>query len=172
MTFINHSNFENATKCLNKSWWYLLIIKTYILFYTQTQGFLKYLCTFSMEENKRLLTRSGYCQRCACVVCMTSAISWPNCVFAVARILGVRLKCERLDISNAFEEVDLVFTYPYSQFSTHWHAPPRFWLTGHKAPNSCSGKQVCMWMVCAYVQCLFSAFNTHTVRYVFVVGTR
>ena len=39
-----------------------------------------------MEENKRLSTRSGYCQRCACVVCMTSAISWPNCVFAVARI--------------------------------------------------------------------------------------
>ena len=39
-----------------------------------------------MEENKRLSTRSGYCQLCTCVVSMTSAISWPNCVFAVARI--------------------------------------------------------------------------------------
>ena len=44
------------------------------------------MCTFPMEENKRLSTRSGYCQRCACVVCMTSAISWPNCVLRVARI--------------------------------------------------------------------------------------
>ena len=40
-----------------------------------------------MEENKRLSTRSGYCQGCACVVCMTSAISWPNCVFAVGSIM-------------------------------------------------------------------------------------
>ena len=33
---------------------------------------------------------SGYCQRCACVVCMTSTSSWPNCVSRVARI-GSRL---------------------------------------------------------------------------------
>ena len=36
---INHSNFENATKCLNKSWWYLLKHACFM-------------CTFSMEENK------------------------------------------------------------------------------------------------------------------------
>ena len=30
---------------------------------------------------------SGYCQRCACVVCMTSASCWPNCVSRVARIV-------------------------------------------------------------------------------------
>ena len=45
------------------------------------------MCTFSMEENKRLSKWSGYCQRCACMVCMTSAISWPNCVFSVVRIV-------------------------------------------------------------------------------------
>ena len=28
---INHSNFENATKCLNKSWWYLLKHACFIL---------------------------------------------------------------------------------------------------------------------------------------------
>ena len=28
---INHSNFENATKCLNKSWWYLLKHAYFIL---------------------------------------------------------------------------------------------------------------------------------------------
>ena len=28
---INHSNFENATKCLNKSWWYLLKLACFIL---------------------------------------------------------------------------------------------------------------------------------------------
>ena len=54
------------------------------LFYSQSQRFLWYLCTFWVEENKRLSTRSGYCQRCTCVVCMTSAISWPNRVFVVA----------------------------------------------------------------------------------------
>ena len=58
------------------------------------KDFLKYLCTHSMEENKRLSTRSGYWQCCACVVCMTSAISWPNCVFAVARISGSRARDE------------------------------------------------------------------------------
>ena len=39
--------------------------------------------------NGRIQTQvdtSGYCQRCACVVCMTSASSWPNCVSRVARI--------------------------------------------------------------------------------------
>ena len=41
-----------------------------------------------MEENKRLSKRSGYCQGCACVDCMTSAISLPNCVFAVGSIAG------------------------------------------------------------------------------------
>ena len=28
---INHSNFDNATKCLNKSWWYLLKHASFIL---------------------------------------------------------------------------------------------------------------------------------------------
>ena len=78
------NHFENASKFLNKSWWYLL---KHVCFYNKTQGFLWYLCTFSMEENKRLSTRSGYCQRCACMVCMTSTISWPNCVLAIARIV-------------------------------------------------------------------------------------
>ena len=41
-----------------------------------------------MEENKRYSTRSGYCQRCACVVCMTSAIYWPNSAGAIVHFWG------------------------------------------------------------------------------------
>ena len=71
------SNFENATKYLNKSWWYLFKHVCFIL-----EEFCNTcIHTFSMEENKHLSKLSGYCQGCACVVCMTSAISWPNCVF-------------------------------------------------------------------------------------------
>ena len=88
---INHSNFKNSTKCLNNDHDGIFLRKHVCMFYTHTQGFLQYLFTFSMEENKHLLTQSGYCQRClkACVVCMTSAISWPNCV---------RLRVARIDI--------------------------------------------------------------------------
>ena len=45
-----------------------------------------------MEENKRLSTQSEYCPRCACVGCMTSAISWPNGVITVARIAAFLLE--------------------------------------------------------------------------------
>ena len=62
-----------------------------------------------MEENKRLSTRSGYYQRCACVVCMTSAISWPNCIFAVARIVDcVSYLVEDFDVGMLAEPDDLV----------------------------------------------------------------
>ena len=37
-------------------------------------------------RKQTLVDTSGYCQHCACVVCMTSASSWPNCVSRVARI--------------------------------------------------------------------------------------
>ena len=37
-------------------------------------------------RKQTLVDTSGYCQRCACMVCMTSASSWPNCVSRVARI--------------------------------------------------------------------------------------
>ena len=52
-----------------------------------------------MEENKRLSTRSGYCQGCACVICMTSPISWPNCVFAVGSInmKHIRSSCSTVE---------------------------------------------------------------------------
>ena len=85
---IYNSHFKNANKCLNKSWWNLFKI---CLFYNQTQIFLWDPCTFSMEENKCLSTRSGYCQCCACVVCMTNAIFWPNCIFAIARSTQIML---------------------------------------------------------------------------------
>ena len=53
-------------------------------------------------------TRSGYCQRCACVVCMTNAISWPNCVFAVAKIQN-EVHCLKKD--NHFHEIwDWIFS--------------------------------------------------------------
>ena len=39
-------------------------------------------------RKQALVDTLGYCQRCACVVCMTSASSWPNCVSRVARIGG------------------------------------------------------------------------------------
>ena len=38
-------------------------------------------------RKQTLVDTAGYCQRCACVVCMTSASSWPNCISRVARIL-------------------------------------------------------------------------------------
>ena len=37
-------------------------------------------------RKQTLVDTLGYCQRCACVVCMTSASCWPNCVSRVARI--------------------------------------------------------------------------------------
>ena len=51
--------FWKCKKMSQKSWWYLLKR----LFYNQTQGFLWYLWTFLIEENKHLSTRSGYCLR-------------------------------------------------------------------------------------------------------------
>ena len=55
---------------------------------------IRYLCTFWMEEKKRLSTRSGYCQHCVCVVCMTSASSSKlhicdseNCKYSSSTIL-------------------------------------------------------------------------------------
>ena len=80
---INHSKFENATKCLNKSWWYLLKHAYFIL---NSRIFVIPVYIFNGRK-QTLVDTSGYCQRCACVVCMTSASSWPNCVSRVARIV-------------------------------------------------------------------------------------
>ena len=95
---INHSNFENATKCLNKSWWYLLKHACFILK-------LKDLCnTFvHFQWKKTNASRhtgilSALRMRCACVVCMTSASSWPNCVSRVAIIKGNCIDCMYADV--------------------------------------------------------------------------
>ena len=54
-------------------------------FYTQIKDFLIPVYIFNGRK-QTLVDTSGYCQCCACVVCMTSASSWPNCVSRVARI--------------------------------------------------------------------------------------
>ena len=84
---INHSNFENATKCLNKSWWYLLKHAYFILK-------LKDFCNTCVHFQWKKTNSSRHIgilsvlrmRRRACVVCMTSTSSWPNCVSRVARI--------------------------------------------------------------------------------------
>ena len=65
---------------------------------------------FQWKKTKRLSTRSGYCQRCACAVCMTSAISWPNCVFAVARIETESYLCslQHLPFVEEFHGIHLI----------------------------------------------------------------
>ena len=83
---INHSNFENATKCLNKSWWYLLKHACFIL---KLKDFCNTCVHFQWKKtnaSRHIGILSALRMRCACVVCMTSASSWPICVSRVARI--------------------------------------------------------------------------------------
>ena len=76
---INHSNFEDANKCLIKSWWYLHLVLKHVCFYNKNSRNCDTCVHFQWKKtNLCLSTRSGCCQRCACVVCMTSAISWTH----------------------------------------------------------------------------------------------
>ena len=82
---MNHSNFENAAKCLNKSWWYLL---KHLCFILKLKDFCNTCVHFEWKKTNACRHDWDTVSACACVVCMTSAISWPNCVFAVASIVG------------------------------------------------------------------------------------
>ena len=78
---INHSNFENATKCLIKSWWYLLKHACFILK-------LKDFCNTCVHFQWKKTNSSRHIGILSALrmVCMTSASSWPNCVSRGARI--------------------------------------------------------------------------------------
>ena len=67
-------------------------------------------------RKQTLVDTSGYCQRCACMVCMTSASSWPNCVSRVARIVnnaGMRTKFGVWGDSDNFKLFACLLNLPY-----------------------------------------------------------